>query len=1710
MSVYTAHRGHSSGLPGAPASQRSSSPDGLGLGSSRKQLSSSDVSERENDDSFLRSARRLRDINSTYVISACKTPGDTPLTPNPAGRLTLQRRVTRNKESSLLGSEVGESSERKTETRLKLQRCVRAGSVDKRTPAGADSVDRQATAGADSVDRRTPAGADSVDRRTPAGADSVDRRTPAGADSVDRRTPAGADSVDRRTPAGADSVDRRTPAGADSVDRQATTRADSTTQSMGGAAASGSASRDTRIVNNEKHSSVALSAPSAEDSDTRLVADEKGRGTFSALRGANDSVTREYFSHSTPIRPQKEAEEARPGRLATKPFQSPLDVRVSGTGSWRHRNLGEDVAKNRTGFESLGKGTPTKRTAGHTWTPRCGTPQPQSAAMSTLRPRTPSSQGQQKPKRSLFANKREGSQEHTIPPTEEAAAQRASTERDPLKAESSQVTVAVRVRPFSKREKDEDAAQVVFLDGEEIAVRHPDLRQVYSFLYDVSFWSFDACHPRYASQAAVYETLAAPLLARALEGYNACLFAYGQTGSGKSYTMMGFGEEPGIIPRFCEDLFAQVARPQTQEVRYHLEMSFFEVYNEKIHDLLVGRGDGRQGKQALRVREHPVSGPYVEALAVNAVGSYSDIQGWLQLGSKQRATAATGMNDKSSRSHSVLTLLLTRTQTELVDGEEHDHTVTSRISLVDLAGSERQGPAGTSGQQLREGVSINKSLLTLGKVISALAEHGGRRRAFIPYRESVLTWLLKESLGGNSKTAMIATVSPAASSLEETLSTLRYARQARSIVNRARVNEDASAQLIRELKAEIEKLKAAQRSRQNIDPERYRLCRQEITSLRMKLHEQERAMLEMQRAWKEKFEQAEQRKHHEIKELQKAGITFQVDDRLPNLVNLSEDPQLSETLLYVIREGTTVVGKRGPTSRPDIQLSGALVADEHCTISHVDGTVSITPVGEARTYVNGKHVLGPTVLHHGDRVVLGGDHYFRLNHPAEARSGKRPPREGAPASEGLRDFEFAKSEWLAAQRSQLEAEIQEAQLRAKQEMLQGIQVAKEVAEQELSSQRAAFEGRIEALQAELKEESQRKRLQEVSNQKAHLRIEELERAKQRLEQEVQANRRRLQLERLAAQQALDDHSVRHTRILEALEAEKQKIAQEVQALQQNRGGKDRAPPVLTSWGSLKLSLMIQEANALSGRSQRQYVFGRHEAPDGGGGPGPRVRVRNLRLGVSTLWSLEKFESKLAALKELEESNCQCEDLFCDPEDEWEPDLTDAPAASFSRRRSRSLVKNRRVSSYLHGLQAHAAPGPPSSRSSGSGEKPGSLGSSAASSLPGICRELIGSSLAVLGRSGEEETVADGLVDSLLRVHGGLLAISQAHAAQDEDSPDDLFSADPAAQARAVQVACAFGQLAVLAPLWPGDPPPGPHAARLGEELRQEVEKLGSYLQVFLQGCSSDLPSMVTDAQRRAAQAVRQAVACAGQLAVLSGSRPRLLDPGAYGDADAQEDLVDALWDGVGAGVRLLIDSGLERAEELRRELSGQRPQSEATQQLRTKAEALIGCLETVFAEWRTKSSRTPAQGEPSGGGALREMAGRAPEMLDLTRCLEQTIGAVISALRGRRGDGGALRTCVERVCVLAGDGGADSCAQSRGDLTSAAKSLLLCFEAEDRPDLSEPWDACPQNSREGRRPPGASRTSPAAGRGVPKRLSALPSRPPRSSGERAPSGTQWV
>jgi kinesin family protein 1 len=258
------------------------------------------------------------------------------------------------------------------------------------------------------------------------------------------------------------------------------------------------------------------------------------------------------------------------------------------------------------------------------------------------------------------------------------------------------------------------------------------------------------------------------MLHHSFEGYNVCIFAYGQTGSGKSYTMMGKpeGGEKGIIPRTCEEMFDKIVSNSDPSLSFSVEVSYMEIYCEKVRDLLNPKSSGN-----LRVREHSKLGPYVENLAKLAVTSFANINDLMDEGNKARTVAATNMNETSSRSHAVFTIILTQKKHDSMTGLNTEKV--SKISLVDLAGSERAKDTGAEGKRLQEGANINKSLTTLGKVIHALAA-SKKKGDYVPYRDSVLTWLLKENLGGNSKTAMIAAISPAHINYEETLSTLRY------------------------------------------------------------------------------------------------------------------------------------------------------------------------------------------------------------------------------------------------------------------------------------------------------------------------------------------------------------------------------------------------------------------------------------------------------------------------------------------------------------------------------------------------------------------------------------------------------------------------------------------------------------------------------------------------------------------------------------------------------------------------------------------------------------------------------------------------------------------------------------------------------------------------------------------------------------------------
>ncbi|XP_053666885.1 kinesin-like protein KIF14 [Anopheles marshallii] len=646
--------------------------------------------------------------------------------------------------------------------------------------------------------------------------------------------------------------------------------------------------------------------------------------------------------------------------------------------------------------------------------------------------------------------------------------QRSTKEKDKegSGSEISNLKVAVRIRPLSAKECIDSVANIVRVENNELYINGgstaDNLAGVeHYFLYDHVFWSCNTEDPAYVSQTGVYSNLVHPLLDKAFEGYNTCLFAYGQTGSGKSYSMMGMdldenyddapNPDAGIIPRFCHELFSRINSLKGQ-VHAEVEVSYFEIYNEKIHDLLsVTPTDGvitvstpGQGSKraALKVREHPVWGPYVVDLSTHPVDSHTALRNWLAVGNSQRATAATGMNDKSSRSHSIFSVVLNLV--EIVHSSDTDdserpgggtsvkQTKRSKISLVDLAGSERVSQTCASGARLKEGVSINKSLLTLGKVISALAESKKSATTYIPYRDSVLTWLLRENLGGNSRTVMLATISPASIHLDETLATLRYACQARSIVNRVKVNEDPHDRIIRELRAEVERLqvlrqdyerqKRLSEAHQHHHPPRKIIIETsvddgEVEALRQQLAETEQELSKAQRSWRERLQEAEDIRRTEMKLLKRKGLALELsaEQKEPCLVNLAADPMLSGTLLYIIPPGTVQIGRPSSLTSPDIVLEGPLVSPKHCSIENKNGKLFLLPEPntEYETFVNGELILERRQLFHGDRLVIGGSHYFRISNPLCPNK----------STQIMVDFQLAHQEILHEQENRLRREL---------------------------------------------------------------------------------------------------------------------------------------------------------------------------------------------------------------------------------------------------------------------------------------------------------------------------------------------------------------------------------------------------------------------------------------------------------------------------------------------------------------------------------------------------------------------------------------------------------------------------------------------------------------------------------------------------------------
>ncbi|XP_056018125.1 kinesin-like protein unc-104 isoform X3 [Ostrea edulis] len=657
----------------------------------------------------------------------------------------------------------------------------------------------------------------------------------------------------------------------------------------------------------------------------------------------------------------------------------------------------------------------------------------------------------------------------------------------------SSVKVAVRVRPFNSREMNLKSELIINMKDKTTVITNPkagpkDVKNR-SFNFDYSYWSHTTPEdPNFATQRQVYEDIGVEMLDHTFEGYNMCIFAYGQTGSGKSYTMMGKSEpgQLGIIPQLCEDLFERIKAAKCDDVQFSVEVSYMEIYCERVRDLL-----NPGNSKALRVREHPLLGPYVEDLSKLAVQSYDDINILIDEGNKARTVAATNMNETSSRSHAVFTIIFTQRRRD--DATNMVGEKVSKVSLVDLAGSERADSTGAKGTRLKEGANINKSLTTLGKVISALAELTNKKKKkadFIPYRDSVLTWLLRENLGGNSKTFMIAALSPADVNYDETLSTLRYADRAKQIMCKAVVNEDPNAKLIRELKEEVAKLREILVTEgiqigeglQGL-PDPKVMTRSRKDSLTMddgenaidRLQMSEKLIAELNESWEEKLRKTEAIRKEREAALAEMGVALKEDGgtigvfspkKSPHLVNLNEDPLMSECLIYYIKEGITRVGLKDAAKNNDIQLSGSNILEEHCLFHNSEGKVTLLSVQNAVVYVNGKQVTEDTELRTGARVIIGKHHVFRFNHPDQARQSRAHlidfDQIETVGSEPV-DWTFAQLELLESQgidlRRDMEARLQGLEEQYKKE--------KEEADQLFEQQRKDYETRIQNLQEEV-------------------------------------------------------------------------------------------------------------------------------------------------------------------------------------------------------------------------------------------------------------------------------------------------------------------------------------------------------------------------------------------------------------------------------------------------------------------------------------------------------------------------------------------------------------------------------------------------------------------------------------------------------------------
>lgn len=830
------------------------------------------------------------------------------------------------------------------------------------------------------------------------------------------------------------------------------------------------------------------------------------------------------------------------------------------------------------------------------------------------------------------------------------------------------ICVAVRVRPFNSREIKYKSKCCIKMDIErgeceiEAPPDHEHGKKNRKYTFDYVYWSHDESKAEIAKRLRlsnaekgnypctnvdddrstnmdVYNDLGKKILENAWKGYNASIFAYGQTGSGKSYSMVGYGKDYGIIPLICNELFERVHSLQSESTKFKVQVSMMEIYNEKVQDLFAGKKGRPPG--GLKVREHPKLGPYVEGLKVFPVKNYKEINDLMELGSKARTVAATKMNQTSSRAHTLFSITLTITEIDKAQGKAMDRV--SKIVLVDLAGSERSKSTGATGDRLKEGCAINQSLSALGTCISKLVDRGKapkrkKKGIFIPYRTSILTWLLRESLGGNSRTIMVAALSPASINYEETLSTLKYANRAKQIKNEAKVNEDPNVTIIKALRGELEEL-------------RKKLLETDTSEVE-KLKEELRASKALIQSLEKTDENAREEMNEFTRDAEEDMSSMQVslDSKRPCISNLHPDKQFSGNIIFVIGENEEkVVGKKKDAK---IRLGGVSIKDDHVVLINRMDKLFIKPIDpEGITYLNGILLEEEKELHHFDRIIFGSRKTFRAHIPKEMdEMGIEKHNE----LEEEIDYLYAQEEFAEKQGLMMEDDKEEKEIqKAIKDELEKLNEKKKKEEELLEKQKKELEEKQRQMEEKMKE------LEESSE--IEMNKEELEEKKRKFEEAKKQQQMEIERKALELQEKM--------RKLE----EETKRQEELQKRIQEKEIRDKKRRRLLEKKLFDLIPIVYEANDFARELQRKRAFRTKlvnfvEEDDNGSQVFKTdivIETENTATGKKSIWKYEKLESRFYQMQQIyqnyqfekekdENYNLQLdneEDPFWDPDEE---------------------------------------------------------------------------------------------------------------------------------------------------------------------------------------------------------------------------------------------------------------------------------------------------------------------------------------------------------------------------------------------------------------------------------------------------------------------------